>query len=78
MKEKEFNLSEKIDGKGNISGFYVKEFIKRLDDGCVICKEFRDWENERKYTHQLTTELEKFIYWFKTFKLKRLAGSKLS
>jgi len=28
--EKEFkSLSGKIDGKGNISGFYVKEFIKR-------------------------------------------------
>ena len=54
-----------------------KEFIKILEEEMIICKEFRDYEEEWSHIKPFTTELERFIGWFKRFKLPKLIGEDL-
>ena len=52
------------------------ELIDIIKDKMVICPDFRDWEEEWQHIKPHTTELERFISWFKQKKLKEITDNR--
>jgi len=54
----------------------LKDVLGLIDDKLCICPSFREWE-QRQPAHyiDLTTELERFVYWIKEELKKRILGN---